>query len=85
MKGDNNYLTVVSKPVKKRNDNLLLAKYSSVGYYLVTPLLVGVFFGLSMDAYFHTKPIFLIVFLIIGVTGVFYNLYKVIKDAAHKY
>lgn len=64
-----------------KNTNLLLAKYANVGYYLVAPLLLGVFFGLGIDTYLDTKPLFTIICLTLGVVGVFYNLNKIIKDA----
>jgi F0F1-type ATP synthase assembly protein I len=63
-----------------QNDTLLIAKYSSIGYYLVTPLLLGVFLGLWVDAYFHSKPLFTLVGIAIGFISAAYSLYKLIKD-----
>lgn len=69
-----------SKRKKKESSNFLLAKYANVGYYVVTPLLVGVFLGLGLDAYFRTKPVFTVTLIILGTVSVFYNLFKLTKD-----
>ena len=65
-------------PVRK--DNLLLAKTVNIGYYLVTPLVVGVFAGVFFDKFFKTKSIFTLIFLVLGVIATFYNLGKIIKE-----
>lgn len=63
-----------------RNDTLLLAKYSSIGYYLVTPLLLGVFLGLWVDKLLHSKPLFTLVGIGLGFISAAYSLYKLFKD-----
>lgn len=68
------------KTKKTENNYLLLAKYANVGYYLVTPILVGVFLGLVIDSHFNTKPVFTFVLLLLGVVSTFYNLYKLTQD-----
>jgi len=57
-----------------------LAKYMNVGYYLVTPLLLGVFFGLLFDNLLKTQKLFFIIFFSFGIIGTFYNLYKFYID-----
>ena len=57
------------KPSQK--NNLELAKYSNIGYYLITPLLIGVFLGL----YFHS----VLVGVVIGTVETFYNLFRLLK------
>lgn len=66
----------------KSNDKnlLLLAKYANVGYYLLTPILMGVFFGLLVDRFLHTKPTFTLVFLVFGFIATLYNLFKLTKQ-----
>lgn len=71
------------KKTNKNNDNLLLAKSTNLGYYLITPILIGVFFGVGLDQFLGTKPLFTISLLIIGVIGTFYNLVKFMRDATH--
>lgn len=57
-----------------------VAKYISIGYYLVTPMLIGVIVGLYLDSQFKSKPLFIMIFLFLGIAGTFYNLYKVTKE-----
>ncbi len=43
---------------------------------LFSSILVGTMIGLGLDNFFSTKPIFLLIFLVLGVIAGFYNLYK---------
>ncbi len=70
-------------PKSQNNDSTdmnMLAKYSSVGYYLVTPLLVGVFCGLFVDKSFHTNPYGIIGGVVLGTVATFYNLIRLTKE-----
>jgi len=51
----------------------------NVGYSLVTPILVGVIIGLTLDNRFHSKPVFTVFFIFLGMVSSFYNLFKMIK------
>ena len=56
---------------------------------LLAGLFVGLFIGFQLDEFFSTKPLFLFVFLIIGVAVGFYIFYKDnflhnTKDQKHK-
>lgn len=62
-----------SKPGK-----FLLAKYTDIGYYLVTPLLIGVFLGLFFSR-ITGKEFFVLVGIIGGAISTFYNLFRLIK------
>lgn len=68
--------------VKKenKNNNFRSYQYLNIGFYLVAPLLVGIFSGLYLDKRFNTKPFFLFLGLSIGVIGTFYNLYRLTKS-----
>lgn len=54
--------------------------YKDYGVYLITPIIIGVLGGVYLDKYFHTKPLFTISLLILGIIGTFYNLMKIVKD-----
>ncbi len=54
----------------------------NVGYYLITPLLIGVFLGILADGKFHSKPIYTIIGISLGSIGSFYNLSKFIHTNA---
>lgn len=71
------------KRKKTKTDDRSSISYLNIGFYLITPILVGVFLGSVVDSYFHTRPIFIILFLIVGTIMCFYNLFKVTQDASH--
>lgn len=75
-------LTLDDSPKRKEGQNsfIVLAKYSSVGYYLVTPLLLGVFFGLGIDKYLDSEPAFTLGGIILGSVGSFYSIYKLFAE-----
>ncbi len=70
--------------LKKRQNNveedLKLAKNFNVGYYIITPLFIGVFLGLFLDNIFKTKPLFILSFLVLGTIASFYNIWKTLKE-----
>ena len=66
------------KTFQRLNINLL-AKYSNIGYYLLTPLLIGVFLGLYLDGRFSTHYLTVIGILIGGI-GSIYNLIRLINQ-----
>ena len=51
----------------------------NVGYSLVTPILLGVIIGLTLDSRFQSKPVFTVFFIFLGAVSSFYNLFKLIK------
>lgn len=69
--------------INKKNSkfyNLILAKNLNLGYYLITPMIFGVFLGLFLDRLLKTGRTFFIILFSIGIIGTFYNLYKIYKD-----
>ncbi len=69
-----------TKKNKKREQFWLNPLLYNVGIYLMTPILLGVFIGLSLDRWLKTKPLFLILFIILGTISSFYNFWKVAKE-----
>ena len=47
---------------------------------LFSSILVGAMIGIGIDNFFSTKPIFLFIFLVLGIIAGFYNLYKSAKN-----
>lgn len=64
---------------KQRNQTAVFANLN-VGAYLIVPILLGVFIGYQLDSRLKTKPLFLIVFLLLGTVSTFYNLIKLTKE-----
>ena len=52
----------------------------NVGYYILVPLIGGTFFGVLLDNYFKTRPLFIGIFLFLGVVAGFYNLLKLLRN-----
>lgn len=63
-----------------KNNNFILAKNLNLGYYLITPIITGVFLGLFLDGLLKTGRTFFIILFSLGIIGTFYNLYKIYKD-----
>ncbi len=52
----------------------------NLGFYIIAPIILGVFLGLAVDNWFNTKSLFFNLFLILGTLASFYNLFKLAKD-----
>tara|TARA_X000000950_G_C13841712_1_gene630567 strand:+ start:1314 stop:1604 length:291 start_codon:yes stop_codon:yes gene_type:complete len=46
---------------------------------LITGMALGFFLGIMLDNYLQTKPLMLIIFIILGIIVGFYNMYKTLK------
>ena len=46
---------------------------------LISSILVGAFIGYGLDKVFSTKPVFFIIFLVLGIITGFYSLFKTMK------
>ncbi len=58
-------------------------KSSDAGVFVVAELVAGIgigsFLGYQLDQYLNTKVLFLLIFLILGLTSAFYNIYNKYK------
>lgn len=64
----------------KQEKKIIEFKYFNLGFYILTPIILGIFLGLAIDDILKTKPIFFIFFLILGSLSSFYNLFKLAKN-----
>ena len=69
------------KPVLKNKKNApkKMSGYGvgmKISLDLFSSIFVGTMIGLGIDKFFSTKPIFLLIFLVLGLFAGFYNLYK---------
>ncbi|ABR46574.1 conserved hypothetical protein [Alkaliphilus metalliredigens QYMF] len=70
---------------KKRHVMENLSLLSFIGISMIVPIIGGLYIGRWIDARFNTQPIFLFVFIIMGVIVSFMNLFKVAaKDIEQK-
>ncbi|MDD2899378.1 MAG: AtpZ/AtpI family protein [Desulfuromonadaceae bacterium] len=54
-----------------------LATVSSMGISVVLAIAIGVWFGLTLDRWFNSKPWFFYIFLFIGIAAGFKNVYVI--------
>ncbi len=62
-----------------REHNLQAVRYMNVGFYLVTPLVVGVLLGSYIDRVYGIRPVATISLIMVGSVAMFYNLYRLTK------
>ncbi len=51
------------------------------GVYVLAPILMGLGVGYAMDTYLHTRPVFVMIFLLAGTASAFYNMFRLWKKA----
>ena len=51
---------------------------------LVSSIIAGVLIGLGLDKIFSSKPIFFIIFLLLGIIAGFYNIFKSMQKLNEK-
>ncbi|NQT94884.1 MAG: AtpZ/AtpI family protein [Candidatus Omnitrophica bacterium] len=63
--------------MKKKNDFIYyLSLVTQIGLTIIASILIGLYIGIFLDRTLKTKGVFLIIFLLIGIAGGFYNSYK---------
>lgn len=70
----------VERTKESAEENVKLANYFNMGYYVITPIFLGVFLGLFLDNIFKTKPFFILLLLVLGTIASFYNIFKTLKE-----
>lgn len=69
--------------MSKKNNYIEVAKMlsliSQVGLMMIIPIIGCMFIGRFLDSKLNTSPIFLIIFLILGVGGAFTGVYKTLR------
>ena len=61
-----------------------LALLSSMGISSVLAVVIGVWFGLTLDRWFGTKPWFFFIFLFFGIAAGFKNVYVISRREIHR-
>lgn len=56
-----------------------LYNLTTIGLQIVVSIFIGLGIGLMLDDTFETKPIFLFIFLLMGIGAGFLNLFRVVK------
>lgn len=68
---------------KKKEDEIQIYSSLNFGIYIIVPLLFGLGVGLFIDSRWGTKPIGILLGLLLGITGTFFNLIKIIQKFSH--
>ncbi len=73
--------TEVIHKIKKREDDSWksMALYGNMGFYIVVPILLGLFIGIAVDDLTGKKPLFTLVCLGFGTVSGIYNLIRTLK------
>ncbi|MBI4226164.1 AtpZ/AtpI family protein [Candidatus Roizmanbacteria bacterium] len=80
---EGNFEKIAASKIKPRLDyhkKFIDFSYLNIGYYLLTPIIGGVFLGLGLDYWLGVKPVFFFVFLFLGTLASFYNIFKLLKE-----
>lgn len=80
-RGEVTQVEKVEKKGTKRKALPFPAQYMNLGFYLVTPILFGIFVGKFLDNKFDSGTLYTTTLIIFGTIATFYNLFKFIKDA----
>lgn len=59
-------------------------RFIGVGWYVGLSILGGVLVGLWLDGKFNTRPLFVIIGLMLGIVVAFYGVYKMLALLAKK-
>lgn len=66
----------MKKEDTKKRAYVQIARLTSVGIALIISVMIGYAIGTWLDRYFHTYPIFTIIFFFIGVGAGFLNVFR---------
>lgn len=61
-------------------ENLVLV--TQVGIGIAVPILLSLYIGKKLDEHFNTAPLFLLIFIIIGIAASFANLFKLVEKSS---
>ena len=65
---------------KKKTESKGLGVGMKISLDLISPIIVGILIGLGFDKIFSTKPIFFLIFLLLGVIAGFISVIKSMKS-----
>ena len=79
----NDFSDRLEQKLKKPKDNYNKNNGYSIGLKisldLISSIIVGALIGYGLDKIFLTKPVFFIIFLVLGIITGFYSIFKTVK------
>ncbi len=68
---------------KKKGDNFhlfyALSIAAQLGFFIIVPMAISIFFGIWLDNYFQTKPILLLISIFFGIIITGYEVFNILK------
>ena len=64
------------KTTPKKTNQSALGLGFKISIDFVVPIFVSILIGIGIDKIFFTKPIFFLIFLVLGILTAFFNIYK---------
>jgi ATP synthase protein I len=61
-----------------------LGVLSSIGISVVLAIIIGILFGLKLDEWLGTRPLFFFIFLFIGIVAGFRNIFVIVRREIKK-
>ncbi len=61
---------------KNKNKKLNINVGLKFSLDLISPIIMGILIGTGCDKFFSTKPIFFLIFLLLGIVAGFWNIFK---------
>ena len=68
------------KTTPKKINQSALGLGFKISIDFIVPIFVSILIGIGIDKIFFTKPIFFLIFLVLGIITGFYSLYKSVKN-----
>ena len=79
----NDFSDRLQQKLKKQKTNHYKNNGYSIGLKisldLISSIVVGTLIGFGLDKIFSTKPVFFIIFLVLGIITGFYSIFKTVK------
>ena len=79
----NDFSDRLEQKLKKPKENYYKNNGYSIGLKIsldfISSIIVGALIGYGLDKIFSTKPVFFIIFLVLGIITGFYSLFKTVK------
>jgi ATP synthase protein I len=60
----------------KKREFVEISRLTSVGIGLIVSLMIGWFIGNLIDKHFHTAPVFMLVFMMLGIAAGIINVFR---------
>ncbi|OGK62383.1 hypothetical protein A2334_02835 [Candidatus Roizmanbacteria bacterium RIFOXYB2_FULL_38_10] len=73
------FLSKKKETSEKKDGSFHGLQYTHLGFYLITPILMGVALGIYIDRFLGTKPVVTLTLIMCGGIATFYNLLRLIK------